>query len=58
MSYFLLFSDSDAAKALSCGKIKCSYLINYSIVPYFLELLNTQLIELKHFLALFDQSHK
>ena len=53
-----MFSDSDAAKAFSCGRTKYSYLVNDSIVPYFLELLNTQLMEFKHFVALFDESQK
>ena len=53
-----MFSDSEVAKAFSCDKTKCSYLVNYGIAPYFIELLSTQSMELEHFAALFDGSHK
>ena len=36
-----IFSDSEETKAFSCGKTKCSYLENYGIASYFLELLNS-----------------
>ena len=53
-----MFSGNEVAKAFSFDKTKCSYLVNYGIALYFLELLKNQLVELKHFVALFDESHK
>ena len=52
-----IFSDRKETKAFSCGERKCSYLENYGIVSYFLELLNIQLVELKHFVTLYDESN-
>ena len=44
-------------KGFHLAKTKCSYLANYGI-SYFRELLlNTPLMELEHFLALFVESH-
>ena len=51
-----MFFDSEAAKAFSCGKTKCSYLVNYGVAPYFLALLNTQVMELEHCIPSFDKS--
>ena len=52
-----MFSDKKVVKAFSCGKTGYSYVLSYGIAPYFLELLNTQLMELEHFVALFDESY-
>ena len=52
-----MFSDKEVVKAFSCGKTEYSYVLNYGIAPYFLELLNTQWVELEHFVALFDESY-
>ena len=52
-----MFSDSEVAKAFSCGKTKCSCLENYGIASYLIGLLNTQLMKLEHFVSLFDESH-
>ena len=48
-----MFFDSEV---VSCVKTKCIYLVNYRIAPYFLKLLNTQLLEVEHFVALFEKS--
>ena len=52
-----MFSDSEVARAFSCGKTKCSCLVNHAIGSYFTKLLSTRLKELKHFVSLFDESH-
>ena len=41
----------------SCGRTKCSYIVNYGIAPYFLELLTDELKEASNFVALFDESY-
>lgn len=51
-----MFPDSTTTKNFSCRKTKCSYIVNYGITPYFLELLNSQPKELEHYLTLFDDS--
>ena len=52
-----MFPDSAIAKGFSCGRTKCSYLVTYGIASYFVQLLNDQLKELEHFVALFDESY-
>ena len=52
-----MFPYIEVAKAFSWGKTKCSYLVNYGIAPYILELLNIQLMELEHFVILFDEPY-
>lgn len=51
-----VFPDSATTKNFSCRKTKCSYIVNYGITPYFLELLNSQPKEFEHYLTLFDDS--
>ena len=52
----VIFLHSEIAKNFMCGKIKCSYLVNYGISPYFFELLESKLRHAKFFVALFDES--
>ena len=52
-----MFCDSEVAKTFSCVKTKCSYLVNLDIAPYFLELLNTQLIEIEYFDSIADREN-
>ena len=54
VNYLLLFPDSDVAKDFSCGKTKCSYLINHAVVPCVNELLTEKRVH--YFVALFDES--
>ena len=55
--FALMFPDSKVAKDFTCGKTKCSHLVNHGIAPYFHELLYSQLNSLDHFVAMFDESH-
>ena len=52
-----MFSDSVVAKAFLCEKPKCSYFVSSDTVPYFIESLRTQLMELEHFAGLLDKSY-
>ena len=52
-----MFSDSVVAKAFLCEKPKCSYFVSSDTVPYFIESLRTQLMELEHFADLLDKSY-
>ena len=52
-----MFPDSRIAKECPCGRTKCSYIVNYGIAPYFLELLTDELKEASNFVALFDESY-
>ena len=53
-----MISDGEVAKAFPFGKRKCSSIENYSVAPYFLEVLNTQLMELEHSVALMNYTIK
>ena len=50
--FLKMFSDSNIAKNLACGKIKCSYIVKFGLLPYFLELLNSELNHASHYVAL------
>ena len=39
------------------AKTKCKYLVSYGIEPYFKEVLTKSLIELEHYVCLFDESY-
>ena len=51
-----MFPDNRIAKNFSCEKAKCGFIVKFGIAPYFLELLNSQVKDLEHFVALFDES--
>ena len=51
-----MFPDSGIAKNFSCGKTKCGFIVKFGIAPYSVELMNSQLKDLKYFVALFDES--
>ena len=52
-----MFSDSNITKDFTCGKRKCSYIVKSRLLPYFLELLNSELSNASHYVALFDESY-
>ena len=52
-----MFSDSSIAKDFACGKAECSYIVKSELSPYFLELLNSELNNASHCVALFDESY-
>ena len=52
-----MFSDSSIAKDFACGKTECSYIVKFGLSPYFLELLNLELNNALHYIALFDESY-
>ena len=49
------FPDSQVAKTFACGKTKCKYLVCHDIAPYFKEILTKLLMELEHYVCLFDE---
>ena len=54
-----MFSDSGIVNNFSSGKTKCGYFgpkRKFGILPYFVELLNSQLKDVDHFVTLFDES--
>ena len=52
-----MFSDSSIAKDFACGETECSYIVKFGLSPYFLELLNLELNNALHYIALFDESY-
>ena len=52
-----MFPDSQVGKTFACGKTKCKYLVCHGIAPYFKEVLTKSLVELKHYVCLFDESY-
>jgi len=51
-----MFPDSNVAKTFQLSKIKCGYLINYGLAPYFRELLNKLVLPSSFFVISFDES--
>ena len=54
-----MFSDIGIVNNFSCGKTKCRYFgpkRKFGILPYFVELLNSLLKDVDHFVTLFDES--
>ena len=49
--------DSQLAKTFVCGKTKCKYLECHGIASYFKEVLTKSLMELEHYVCLFDESY-
>ena len=52
-----MFSDSNITKDFTCGKRKCSYIVKFWLLPYFLEFLKSELSNASHYVALFDESY-
>ena len=52
-----MFPDSQVAKIFAYGKTKCKYLVRHGIAPYFKEVLTKSLMELEHYVCLFDESY-
>ena len=52
-----MFSDSSIAKDFACGKAECSYIVKSELSPYFLELLNSELNNASHCVALLDEPY-
>ena len=50
-----MFPDSQVTKTFACGKTKCKYLTCHGITPYFKEVLTKSLMELEHYVCLFDE---
>ena len=51
-----MFPNSRIGKTFSCGKTKCGFILKFRMAPYFVELLISQLKDLKYFVAFFDES--
>ena len=52
-----IFPDSLVTKTFACDKTKCKYLVCHGIAPYFKEVLAKLLMELEHYVCLFDESY-
>ena len=52
-----MFPDSQLAKTFARDKTKCKYLECHGIAPYFKEVLTKSLMELEHYVCLFDESY-
>ena len=52
-----MFPDSQVAKTFACGKTKCKYLVCHGIASYFKEVLTKSLLELEHYVCLYDESY-
>ena len=52
-----MFPDSQVVKTFAFGKTKCKYLVCHGIAPYFKEVLTKSLMELEHYVCLFDESY-
>lgn len=52
-----MFPDSEIAKQFTCGRKKCSYLINFGLAPYFSNELISKLQKVSHYVILFDESY-
>ena len=52
-----MFSDSNITKDFTCGKRKCSYIVKFWLLHYFLELLDSELSNASHYVALFNESY-
>ena len=52
-----MFSGINIAKNLASGKRKRSYILKFRLSSYFLKLLNSELNNASHYVALFDESY-
>ena len=51
-----MFNDSEIAKSFSVGKIKCGYMINFGVAPYFKKMLLEKLKLTLFFVVCYDES--
>ena len=52
-----MFKHSKVAEKFTCGSIKCSYVINFGIAPYFRSLLQDALNNAPFYVCSFDECH-
>ena len=59
--FSLMFPNSQVAKTFACDKTKCKDLVYHTLyhtfIPYFKEVLTKSLMELEHYVCLFDESY-
>ena len=55
--FLAMSKHSEIAKKFTCGRTKCTYVINFSIAPYFRSLLEDALTIAPFYVSCFDESH-
>ena len=52
-----IFKDSKIVQSFTCDSTKCSYMINFSLAPYFQEINQIILTDASFYVSCFDETH-
>ena len=52
-----IFKDSKIAQSFTCGSTKCSYMINFSLAPYFQEINQLISTDASFYVSCFSETH-